>query len=151
VRQLREDNQQLAKQVQSARSEAQTAQAAAQGAQAQAAELAEAEIQRLANANQQADYKARINAIVDANGGLATAQGQAAAACINNLRQIDGAKQQWALENRKSADAIPTPQDLAKFIRSGILPTCPAGGVYTLNAVRADPTCSIPGHALPPP
>src|SRR5438477_12065760 len=30
-------------------------------------------------------------------------------ACINNLRQIDGAKQQWALENHKtSTDTAPT-------------------------------------------
>ncbi len=151
VRQLRQDNQELAKQVQSARAEVQTAQATAQSAQAQAAELAEAEIQRLASAGQQAEYKDRLNAVVDAAGGLATSEGQAAAACLNNLRQIDGAKQQWALENRKSADAIPSPQDLARYIKGGMLPAGPAGGVYTLNAVNANPTCSIPGHALPPP
>jgi hypothetical protein len=82
---------------------------------------------------------------------LATPQGQAVAACINSLRQIDGAKHQWALENRKTDTAIPTPQDIAVYIRGEIIPTCPAGGIYTINAVSADPTCSIPGHALPPP
>jgi hypothetical protein len=29
-------------------------------------------------------------------------------ACINNLRQLDGGKQQWALEYRKTTNDIPT-------------------------------------------
>lgn len=69
-------------------------------------------------------------------------------ACINNLRQIDGAKQQWALENRQTAEAIPTAQDIVPYLRRG-LPPCPMGGRYTLNAMGAPPTCTIPGHALP--
>jgi hypothetical protein len=73
-------------------------------------------------------------------------------ACINNLRQIDGAKQQWALEHNKTANAIPTPQDILPYLAAGpnpTLPVCPAGGQYTLNAVGQPPTCSIPGHELP--
>jgi hypothetical protein len=69
-------------------------------------------------------------------------------ACINNLRQIDGAKQQWALENKKSAQALPAPDDIGPYIKNGV-PKCPANGVYAINAVDADPTCSIPGHQLP--
>jgi chromosome segregation ATPase len=73
-------------------------------------------------------------------------------ACINNLRQIDAAKQQWALEKNKPAEAIPTLQDIAPYIKldaNGNIPGCPAGGTYTLNAVGELPSCSIPGHVLP--
>jgi hypothetical protein len=71
-------------------------------------------------------------------------------ACINILRQIDAAKQQWALEKNKTADAIPTAQDLLPYFKDGIFPTCPSGGTYTLNAVGYLPSCSVPGHELPP-
>jgi Skp family chaperone for outer membrane proteins len=69
--------------------------------------------------------------------------------CINNLRQIDAAKQQWALENDKTADAIPPAQDLLPYFRGGIFPVCPSGGTYTINAVSVPPTCSVSGHVLP--
>jgi chromosome segregation ATPase len=69
--------------------------------------------------------------------------------CINNLRQIDAAKQQWALENDKTADALPSAQDLLPYFRGGIFPVCPSGGTYTINAVGVPPTCSVPGHVLP--
>ena len=39
--------------------------------------------------------------------------------CINNLRQIDAAKQQWALENSKPASAIPAVTDLCPIFRMG--------------------------------
>jgi len=73
-------------------------------------------------------------------------------ACINNLRQIDAAKNQWALENNKPATAVPTEQDIAPYIKldaNGNIPVCPSGGTYTINAVGIPPTCSIPGHVLP--
>ena len=69
--------------------------------------------------------------------------------CINNLRQMDAAKQQWALENDKTADAIPTAQDLLPYLSNMVFPVCPSGGTYTINAVGVPPTCSIPGHVLP--
>ena len=72
-------------------------------------------------------------------------------ACINNLRQIDGAKQQWALENSKQHTDTPTQQELMKYLgrQNHLWPTCPARGVYTINAVGEAPTCSIPEHQLP--
>lgn len=70
-------------------------------------------------------------------------------ACINNLRQVDGAKQQWALENAKQAEAVPVSTDLQPFLRDGLLPTCPQGGTYELRAVGEEPVCSMPGHELP--
>ena len=69
--------------------------------------------------------------------------------CINNLRQIEVAKQQWALENDKTADAIPFAEDLLPYLSNMVFPVCPSGGTYTINAVGLLPTCSVPGHVLP--
>ena len=71
--------------------------------------------------------------------------------CINNLRQIDSAKQQWALENKKSVAAIPTAQEILPYLKDQIFPVCPSGRAYAINAVALVPTCSIPGHALAQP
>ena len=71
-------------------------------------------------------------------------------ACINNLRQIDAAKQQWALEKNKADTAVPTAQDLLPYLKNGIFPVCPASGTYFINAIGELPACSIPGHVLPP-
>ena len=79
-------------------------------------------------------------------------------ACINNLRQIDGAEQQWALETKQAAAAVPAYTDISSYMRNSVI--CPAGGAggtfalsYTLVAVGgpAKPACLIvPGtHILP--
>lgn len=73
-------------------------------------------------------------------------------ACINNLRLIDSAKQQWALEYKKTATDVPTWDDLRPYLGhgpNGELPTCPGGGTYTIGAVNEKPQCSVQGHALP--
>jgi hypothetical protein len=71
-------------------------------------------------------------------------------ACINNLRQLDGAKEQWALENKKTSTDTPTFADLIgtdKYIKT--MPACPANGTYTLNDMVHKPVCSITDHTLP--
>src|SRR5690349_5032475 len=69
-------------------------------------------------------------------------------ACVNNLRQIDGAKQQWAIEFKKSPSKTPTTNELLMYIKTW--PECPQGGRYTINDVSNFPTCSIGGeHVLP--
>ena len=70
-------------------------------------------------------------------------------ACINNLRQIDGAKQQWALEKNQPGDAVPVARDLLPYLKDGVFPACPAGGTYSINSVDEVPTCTVQGHALP--
>ena len=73
-------------------------------------------------------------------------------ACINNLRQIDAAKQEWALEKGKPNGTVVTEADIKPYIKldpNGNLPKCPSGGKYTIGKVGELPTCSIPGHALP--
>ena len=67
-------------------------------------------------------------------------------ACINNLRQIDAAKEQLALENGlQNGDAA---AGYDAYIKNG-LPNCPASGAYTVGAVGTDPVCSEAGHVLP--
>ena len=81
-------------------------------------------------------------------------------ACINNLRQIDGAKQQWALEYKQGPTATPGATDIAPYIgrkTGGAVAdvdfTCPAGGTYTggIGNVETPPECSkkTDGHLLP--
>jgi prepilin-type N-terminal cleavage/methylation domain-containing protein len=75
-------------------------------------------------------------------------------ACVNNLRQIDGAAQTWALETKQGPNATYILADLMPYIKldsQGKIPGCPANGVYTPGAtVASTPTCSIPGHVLLP-
>ena len=71
-------------------------------------------------------------------------------ACINNLRQIDGAKEQWALENKKSAGTATVAAEVEAYIKGGA-PKCPGGGTYTYGAVDTAPDCSLQasaGHSL---
>ncbi len=73
-------------------------------------------------------------------------------ACLNKLRQIDGAKQQWALENNKTSDDTPTWKDLAPYFCRGtsstnfIHPRCPYGGLYFIGKVGEAPSCTIRSH-----
>ena len=71
------------------------------------------------------------------------------AACITNLKSINGAKGVWALDYRKGDADVPTDADLFGPDR-GIAekPPCPGGGTYTLGAVNQKPTCTVPGHTL---
>ena len=77
--------------------------------------------------------------------------------CINNLRLIDGAIQQWALESGAAANSTVTLANLTSYLGrggSGTINTaggtkCPSGGTYAGNTVADKPTCTIAGHALP--
>ena len=68
-------------------------------------------------------------------------------ACINNLRQIDGAKEQWALEQKKDQGATLVASEVNAYIKGGA-PTCPASGTYTYNTVGTPPGCGVAGHSL---
>src|SRR5580765_3260315 len=74
-------------------------------------------------------------------------------ACINNLRQIDGAKQQWALENGAAASAAPGGTDITPYLGRGSAGSvlnvyCPlsapgplAGYTATIGDLNTAPTC----------
>jgi len=83
-------------------------------------------------------------------------------ACINNLRLIDAAKQQWALEQSQNSTSQPTGTDLQPYLghgSTGELPSCPADPTQTwaasyagnLGVVNVKPQCSIVSstHVLP--
>jgi hypothetical protein len=66
--------------------------------------------------------------------------------CINNLRQIDGAKEQWALENKRSTNDPAIESEIVLYIKGG-LPTCPQGGKYIFGKVGEAPRCTLPQHS----
>ena len=81
-------------------------------------------------------------------------------ACISNLRQIDGAIQQWALEQKQAATAAVVETDVTPYLHNSVV--CPSAGVgatfatsYAITSVDARPTCASlagaaqPGHVLP--
>ena len=72
-------------------------------------------------------------------------------ACINNLRQIDGAIQQYALETKLAASADVTSAQCAPYLGrgAGIFPTCPAQGTYAVTKCNVSPTCSLSTIAAP--
>ena len=69
--------------------------------------------------------------------------------CIDNLRQLEAAKQLWGVETRQAATAIPADTDLigpALYVRN--MPACPNSGTYSYNAISDLTTCTISGHTL---
>src|SRR5689334_16943477 len=65
-----------------------------------------------------------------------------AKSCVSNLKQIDSAKEQWAMDNKKTSADTPATTDLygtTKYVKS--TPACPASGTYTINAVGTAPAC----------
>jgi DNA repair exonuclease SbcCD ATPase subunit len=147
VSRLRADNQDLPR----LRNEVTQLQDASQKLQAANDKLTQ-QLQAILTTAQEQQAQLEKDAVERQQARVAAAQADAQAAqktCINNLRQIDAAKNEWQLENNKPDGAVPTEQDVVQYLKNNVLPTCPSGGTYTLNAVGVPPTCSIPGHVLP--
>jgi hypothetical protein len=81
-------------------------------------------------------------------------------ACVNNLRLIDSAKHQWALEKGKLPTDVPTASELRPYLGRGMpgeLPYCPVDRTmtfensYSINSVAEKPTCKLwpSTHFLP--
>jgi prepilin-type N-terminal cleavage/methylation domain-containing protein len=75
-------------------------------------------------------------------------------ACINNLRQIDGAIQQWALETKAASAATVSFGNIKDYLKNSVM--CPSGGTafsdsYTISNVGVRPVCKkVPTtHVLP--
>jgi prepilin-type N-terminal cleavage/methylation domain-containing protein len=72
-------------------------------------------------------------------------------ACINNLRQIDGAKDQYALEYGGGADLLLTSTNIAIYIKDMNKCFCPLlvgtnrtfDNSYSINVLTAAPTCKV--------
>ena len=73
--------------------------------------------------------------------------------CIANLKQIDAATEQWAMDQKATTGAtVPLAGVLVgtgttNYIKN--LPTCPSSGTYSTPTVGTPPTCTVSGHALP--
>ena len=73
--------------------------------------------------------------------------------CLNNLRQIDSAVQQWAAEQKKAPSDIPGFTDISPYLKKVLV--CPSGGTafsdsYTLPTVTNKPACKkAADHVLP--
>jgi prepilin-type N-terminal cleavage/methylation domain-containing protein len=64
--------------------------------------------------------------------------------CLNTLRKITDAKEQYALDHNNAAPDLP---DLAPtYIQR--MPVCPGGGNYVIGALGEDAECNIPAHTL---
>ena len=69
-----------------------------------------------------------------------------AKSCQSNLQHIDSAKEQWAMDNKKTATDAPGSTDLApNYLKT--YPTCPSNGTYTIGNVGTVPTCTIGTNA----
>ena len=77
-------------------------------------------------------------------------------ACINNLKQIDGAISEWALETGQSTGvSVASAQIVSAYIKlnsANSVPSCPAGGTYTTTTVGNNPqvSCSLSTLAASP-
>jgi hypothetical protein len=72
-------------------------------------------------------------------------------ACINNMRQLDGAAQQWALEKGKTTGATPVMTDVEPYLKlnsANAVPPCPSGGTYTLAAIGTSPSVACSQSTL---
>jgi len=69
-------------------------------------------------------------------------------ACINNLRMIDAAKEQWAMANHSKDGDVVDINGILEYVKGQKLPVCPCGGTYKVNAVGQYPECSVRGHTF---
>lgn len=76
-----------------------------------------------------------------------------AKSCMANLKQIESAKEQWAMDTKAAPTATPLPAELygaTLYLKTA--PVCPSAGTYTEGNMATRPVCSrgaAEGHALP--
>ena len=63
---------------------------------------------------------------------------------VNNLRIIEGAKDQWALENKKGTGDTPVSTDVSPYLKNTTMPTGVVGETYNINAVGVSATAKTP-------
>jgi len=74
-------------------------------------------------------------------------------ACVNNLRQIETAKEKWAAANGKTDGAIVTEDNIKSYLKLNLnenFPGCPSGGKYSVGKIGENPTCSLGTTVMPP-
>ena len=66
--------------------------------------------------------------------------------CANNMRQIDAAKEQWALEALQGQGATVVTSDVDSYLKGSTSPKCPQKGTYDYGTIGTKPSCSIAVH-----
>ena len=66
-------------------------------------------------------------------------------ACLNNLRQMDAAKEQWALDAMQAQGATADTTLCTTYLKS--TPYCPGGGTYAWGTIGTNATCTITNHS----
>jgi hypothetical protein len=72
--------------------------------------------------------------------------------CLNNLRQIDGAKQLYMEDTGRTNGAVNS-QEINRYLGRGPMgeaPICQSGGKYTYGNLEELPTCSLATTGAPP-
>jgi hypothetical protein len=64
-------------------------------------------------------------------------------ACVMQLRQVAGAKDQWVIENHKTSNDVISWDDIKPYLPHGQILQCPDGGTYILGRVGEPPRCSL--------
>ncbi len=68
--------------------------------------------------------------------------------CLNNLRKIDEAKEEWVLRSGATNGTEVSWENIERDFPKGF-PVCPEGGKYNLARVGEPVTCSNPNHRIP--
>jgi prepilin-type N-terminal cleavage/methylation domain-containing protein len=64
---------------------------------------------------------------------------------VNNLRITEGAKDQWALENKQGTGATPVDTDIAPYMKNNKFPpTLVVGETYNIGLVGTSATAKTP-------
>lgn len=70
--------------------------------------------------------------------------------CLANMKQIETAKEQWAMDNKKAnGDTVAFTDLVGATLYMKNTPSCPEAGTYSVNAIGTVPTCTVSGHVLP--
>lgn len=65
--------------------------------------------------------------------------------CCNNLRQFEGAKEQWAIDNSATSGTEVAFGDILPYLKK--MPHCNKNGTYSLGRIGEEPRCSVHGTA----
>ena len=75
--------------------------------------------------------------------------------CMSNLRQLDSAKEQWAISVNASNETVVVTNEVTGYIKGNTMPWCQAvrRQTYALGKMGENPSCSVHGtmfdHHLP--
>jgi hypothetical protein len=65
--------------------------------------------------------------------------------CINNMRIIQAAKDDWAKQHGATNGVLVTEANIKPFLISGTFRECKVDGKYSLQPIGTAPTCSVHG------